>query len=63
MYLHRKDITLIGEIMDQFPDARSFRLESEEGSGIGAILKLTVTTEIAGRSADVTFEIAGVEDW
>lgn len=63
MYLHRKDITLIGEIMDQFPNALSFRLDSEEGGGIGTTLKLTVTTEIIGRLADVTFEIAGVEDW
>jgi hypothetical protein len=63
MYLHRKDITLIGEIMDEFPDATAYRLESEDGSGIGYTLKLTVTTKVMGRSADVTFEIAGVEDW
>jgi hypothetical protein len=63
MYLHRKDVKLIGEIMDEFPEAQSFRLDSEEGGGIGTTLKLTVTTEIAGRPADVTFEIAGVEDW
>ncbi len=63
MYIHRKDITLIGKIMDEFPDARAFRLDSEEGGGIGSTLKLTVTTEIAGRPADVTFEIAGAENW
>jgi hypothetical protein len=63
IYLHRKDITLIGEIMDEFPNAQAFRLDSEEGGGIGAVLKLTVTTNIGGRPADVTFEIAGVEDW
>lgn len=63
MYLHKKDITLIGSIMDEFPNAQSFRLDSEEGGGIGTTLKLTVRTEINGRLADVTFEIAGVEDW
>jgi hypothetical protein len=63
MYLHRKDITLIGEIMDEFPDATAYRLENEEGGGIGNTLKLIVTTKVMGRSADVTFEIAGVEDW
>ena len=63
MYLQRKDITLIGNIMDEFPDAHAFRLDSEDGSGIGTILKLTVTTKIAGRPADVTFEISGIEDW
>jgi hypothetical protein len=63
MYLHRKDITLIGEIMDEFPEVTSFRLESEEGGGIGTTLKLIVTTKVVGRPADVTFEIAGVENW
>jgi len=63
MYLLRKDITLIGEIMDEFPNARSFRLDREDGGGIGTILKLVVTTEIGNRPADITFEIAGVEDW
>lgn len=63
VYLGRKNIKLISEIMDEFPNAQAFCLDSEEGGGIGTTLKLTVTTEIAGRSADVTFEISGVEDW
>jgi len=63
MYLHRKDVKLIGEIMDEFPNAQSFRLDREEGGGIGTTLKLTVTTTIGNRPADVTFEISGVEDW
>ena len=63
MYLYRKDITLIGEIMDEFPDAQSFRLDSEECGGIGTVLKLTVNTKINDRPADITFEIAGEEDW
>jgi len=63
MYLHRKDITLIGEIMDELPNARSYRLESEDGSGIGSVLKLIVATELNGKHVEVTFEIAGVEDW
>jgi len=63
MYLHRKDITLIGEIMDELPNARSYRLECEDGSGIGSILKLIVATELNGRPVETTFEIAGVKDW
>jgi len=63
MFLHRKDITLIGEIMDEFPDARSFRLENEEGGGIGAILKLIVATNLKNKPVEITFEISGVEDW
>jgi len=63
MFLHRKDITLIGEIMNEFPNARSFRLENEEGGGIGTTLKLIVATDFKDRPVDITFEIAGVEDW
>jgi len=63
MYIHRKDIKLIDEIMEEFPDALSFHLDSEECGGIGTVLKLTVNTKINDRPADVTFEIAGVEDW
>ncbi len=63
MYLHRKDIALIGEIMDELPNARSYRLECEEGGGIGNILKLIVATELNGRPVKATFEIAGVETW
>ena len=63
IYLHRKDITLIGEIMDEFPDAQSFRLDSEEGGGIGTTLKLTITTKVFNRPVDMTFEISGVENW
>jgi hypothetical protein len=63
MYLHRKDIALIGEIMDELPNAHSYRLECEEGGGIGATLKLIVATELNGRPVEATFEISGVKDW
>lgn len=63
MYLHPDDIKLIGEIMAEFPDAESFRLDSDSSSGIGTTLALTVTTKINNRRAEVTFEISGVENW
>jgi hypothetical protein len=63
MFLHRDDVKLISEIMDEFPDAVSFRLETESGSGIGYTLKLIVATKIKNKDAEVTFEIAGVENW
>ncbi len=49
--------------MNEFPNARSFRLENEEGGGIGTTLKLIVATDFKDRPVDITFEIAGVEDW
>jgi hypothetical protein len=63
MYIQRKDIELIGDIMDVFPEARSFRLDCEECDGIGNILKLTVAATVFDREADLTFEISGVKDW
>jgi hypothetical protein len=63
MYLHPDDVKLIGEIMTEFPNAESFRLDSDSSSGIGTTLTLTVTTKINNRRAEVTFEISGVENW
>jgi len=63
MYLHPNDIKLISEIMAEYPDAQSFRLDSDSSSGIGTTLTLIVATKINGRPAEVTFEISGVENW
>lgn len=63
MYLHPDDVKLISEIMAEFPDAESFRLDSDSSSGIGTTLTLTVTTKINNRRAEVAFEISGVENW
>ena len=63
MYLSREDVKLILEIMDEFPDARSFKLKNDDSSGIGSILSLTVETKVNDRDAEVTFEISGVENW
>jgi hypothetical protein len=63
MFLHRKDIELISEIVAEFPDIQTFKIDSDSTSGIGTIVKLTLTTKVMGRDADVTFEISGVKDW
>ena len=63
MYLHPDDVKLIGEIMAEFPNAESFRLDSDSSSGIGTTLTLTVLTKINNRRAEVAFEISGVENW
>lgn len=63
MYLKRKDITKIAEIMDENPDARSFKLVESKNSGIGCILTLEVDTQVKDRQAVVIYEISGVEDW
>lgn len=63
MYLHRDDLKKINDIVAEFPDVETFKVESDTSSGIGAVVTLTVTTTINGRSADVTYEISGVENW
>lgn len=63
MYLHKNDLKLISEIVSEFPDVDTFKLESDSSSGIGSVLKLIVSTKIMDRDADVTFEISGVENW
>ena len=63
MYIQRKDIEQISDIMDKFPEANSFRLDCEDGCGIGNILKLVVMTKVFDKDAEITFEISGVEDW
>ena len=63
MYLHKDDLKLISEIVAEFPEVETFRLESDNSNGIGSILKLVVTTKVLGRDADITFEISGAENW
>ncbi len=40
MYLHKEDLKLISEIVAEFPEVETFKLESDNSSGIGSILKL-----------------------
>ncbi len=63
MYLHKEDLKLISEIIAEFPEVETFRLESDSASGIGSVLSLFIVTKVMGRDAEVKFEISGVENW
>jgi hypothetical protein len=63
MYIKRNDVQKILDVMDEFPDARSYKLEENNSSGIGNILTLEMDMEIKGRTALVKIEISGVENW
>jgi hypothetical protein len=63
MYITQTEVKKILAVMEEFPDARSYRLEQTGQSGIGCILNLTMEMELKGRPAQVTVEIAGVEAW
>jgi len=63
MWLNRKDIKKIQEVLDKFPDVETFELDQNSESGIGSILTMTFPQEINGLRASVDIEISGVEDW
>ena len=63
MYITRKDIEKILSVMEEFPDARWYKLESDNSSGIGSVLTLSMDMDVGTRKSIVTVDIAGVEDW
>lgn len=63
MYITRKDVEKVLEVMDKFPDTASFILQSDSSSGIGSTITLTVQTTVNDIDGEFTVEISGVEDW
>lgn len=63
MYITRKDVEKILEVMEKFPIEESYCLETGVQSGIGNIMTLTVPTIINGIKGKFTTEISGVENW
>ena len=63
MYITKQEVEKILLVMEEFPDAKSYKLEADNSSGIGNILSLIMEMTINNRNAVVKVEIAGVEDW
>ncbi len=63
MYITKQEIEKILAVMSEFPDARSYKLEADNSSGIGSILTLEMNMELKGRDAHVKVDISGVETW
>ena len=63
MYLNRKDLKKIQDVLEKFPEVENFEIEQESGSGIGSITLMTMFTEFNGVKGSFTVEISGVEDW
>ena len=63
MYITKDEVQKILTVMEEFPDAKNYKLDSDNTSGIGSILTLTMDMEINGRAAIVKVEISGVETW
>ena len=63
MYLNRKDIEKIYELMTKFPEVQTFELKQERCSGIGAVTTLEFEQVVRGNTGSFKIEISGVEDW
>ena len=63
MYLCREEVVKILEVMDKFPDAKSFELLQDNSSGIGSVTSLIVHTTVNDLDGEFKTEISGVENW
>ena len=63
MYINKRDVEKILEVMNKFPDAESFALAHEASSGIGSVITLTIRTQVNELDGEFSVEIAGVENW
>lgn len=63
MYITKKDVEKILEVMNKFPKDTEYLLESDSSSGIGSTMTLTLQTTVEGLAGEFTVEISGVEDW
>lgn len=63
MYITKQEVEKILTVMEEFDDARSYKLEADNSSGIGSVLTLTMDMDINNRLATVKVDISGVENW
>lgn len=63
MYITQEEVKKILTVMEEFPDAKSYKLEADNSSGIGRILTITMNMDINGRNTYVRVDISGVENW
>ena len=63
MYLHRKDIDTILDVLAKFPEVETFELKQDSSSGIGSVTTMSFDTEVNGVNGEFAVEVAGVRDW
>ena len=63
IFLTRKDIEKIKDVLDQFPDLDIFELEQDSSSGIGSVTSMTFAREINGLRGSFQIEVSGIENW
>lgn len=63
MFLNRKDIEKIKNVLDQFPDLDIFELDQDSSSGIGSTTTMTFARDMSGLRGSFQIEISGSEEW
>jgi hypothetical protein len=60
MYITKHEVEKILAVMEEFSDARSYKLEADNPSGIGSILTMTMDLDVCDSPTIVKVEIDGV---
>lgn len=63
MYITKEEVKKILAVMEEFSDARSYKLKVDNSSGIGKILTIIMDMDINGRNALVCVDISGTDNW
>lgn len=59
----KEEFCKIYEIINKFPELKSFWLTEKDVSGIGSIINLEIETKVNDISGKFIIEISGVESW
>lgn len=63
MYLHKKELIKMLEVLEKFPEVDVVDVTVDHSSGIGAITTMKFEAEINSAAEDFEVEISGVENW
>lgn len=63
MFLTRKDIEKISNILEKFSEVETFEIEQDNSSGIGSYTIMTFNHEVNGMRGNFNIEISNSEDW
>ncbi len=63
MYLGRKDLYKLVQLLQDFPKVDTFEIDQSNHSGIGRTTTVSFEQETNGHKGQFTIEISGVEDW
>lgn len=63
MYLHKRDIEQIADILKEFPDVETFELDADTSSGIGSKVTMKFHHKVNSIDGEFSVEIGNVENW